>query len=82
MSPAERILRARIAALTRWALEDGAAGTATARDAFRETFRQRIRSEFPGLPEEEVEIRADRLRRAYYSRIALASARSRRSSKP
>lgn len=70
MSETERRLRASIAAHESWAAtEDRTARTAPARRALQEKFLR----EAGGDP-----VRAEHLRRAYYQRLALKSARARR----
>jgi hypothetical protein len=69
-TPAERALQARLAAHESWAATtDRTARTATARAAFE----RRFLSQADGDP-----VRAESLRRAYYTRLALKSAVSRR----
>jgi hypothetical protein len=73
LSPTERTLRSRIAAHESWArTEDRTARTANARAALDEKFL----AEAGGDP-----IRAEHLRKAYYARLALKSATSRRKAK-
>jgi hypothetical protein len=70
LTPAERSLRARIAAHDSWArTTDRAARTARARSAFENKFL----ADADGDPR-----RAESLRRAYYARLALKSAQARR----
>jgi hypothetical protein len=85
MTPAERVLRARLGGYAARAKHDGVKLTAAARATFATSFRAghacRVCPlvEMPsGLPEAEVVRRADALRRAHYTRLALRSARSRR----
>lgn len=77
MTPAERTMRASIAALTRWSREDGVAGTAKARDAFLASFVRAV-DPLGVLPEEERRRRAERARKAHFRRLALKSAKARR----
>ncbi len=69
-SPSERSLRGQIGAHTRWAnTTDRSAATARARAGFE----QRFLDQAAGDP-----LRAASLRKAYYARLALSSARARR----
>lgn len=78
MSPTERSLRARIAAHTMHAQHDAKRTTANARAAFLAKFE--LEADPDGvLPREERQRRAEHLRSAYFARLALASARARRS---
>jgi len=52
--------------------------TEAARAAFRDQFAQEVRERFPDLSEAEVYRRADLLRKAHYTRLALASVKARR----
>lgn len=81
MTPAERTLKARLAANERWSRADGRAGTEAARAAFRDSFADAIRAEQPGLSEAEIARRAESRRRAFYGRLALRSAIARRKRK-
>lgn len=70
LTPAERSLRAQIAAHESWAnTEDRPARTANARRAFDDKFLKQA----GGDPK-----RAEHLRKAHYARLALKSARARR----
>jgi hypothetical protein len=63
----------------RWAAEDDrTAATKPARQAFRDRFLREARERFGDLPPDELARRAESLRKGYYTRMALASARSRR----
>jgi hypothetical protein len=76
-------LRGRLAAYSRWANEsDVTAATAPARRAFMSRFLLSV-DPHSVLPEQERERRALAARRAYFTKLALASAKSRarRSSK-
>jgi hypothetical protein len=67
----------------RWAaVDDRTAATAPARQAFRDRFLQEARDRFGDLPTDELARRAESLRKAYYTRLALKSARARRNRKP
>lgn len=68
-----------VANYERWAaVEDRTAATAPARQAFRDRFLQEARERFGDLPSDELARRAESLRRAYYVRLSLKSARARR----
>jgi hypothetical protein len=70
LTPAERKLRAQIAAHESWAnTTNRTARTAKGRQAFEDKFL----AEADGDPQ-----RAESLRKAYYARLALSSARARR----
>jgi hypothetical protein len=80
MSPAERSLRARIAAHAMHARNDPAEITANARAAFLAKFEQQADPDGV-LPPEERRRRAEHFRSAYFARLALASAKARRTRK-
>ena len=78
LSPEERRLRARFAAIESWATEpDPTARTAPARQAFRAKFLDLADPEGK-LPAAERERRAGLLRRAHYVRMAFAAAKAKR----
>ena len=77
LSPAERSLRARLAAQAMHARNDAQATTAKARAAFLARFERQADPEGL-LPLAERQRRAQRLRSAYFARLALASAKARR----
>ena len=77
LSPAERTLRARLAAQTKWAHNDPYEGTRNAREAFLQSFLVKVDPDGL-LPVEERVRRAESLRRAHFTSMALASARARR----
>jgi hypothetical protein len=79
-SPAERALRARLAAHSLHAsVSDPAAHTAPARRAFLDRFEREVDPEGV-LPLQERQRRAEHARKAYFLRLALASAKARRAS--
>lgn len=79
-SPAERALRARAAAFTRWAkTDDRPAATAAARSAARNRFEKLVDPDGV-LSQEERARRADMARRAFYADMARKSAAARRKS--
>jgi hypothetical protein len=77
LSPAERTLRARLAAHTMHARNDPNAITANARAAFLAKFERQADPEGV-LPPEERRRRAEHLRSAHFARLAYASAKARR----
>lgn len=78
MSPAERSLRARMAAHMMHARHDTRQRTTEARAAFLARF-EREADPAGILSPEERRRRAEHLRRAYFARLAAASAKARRS---
>jgi hypothetical protein len=77
-TPAERSLSASIGAHTKWSrCEDPTAATEPARNAFDERFYEGLE----GLPDAERERRAEHARKAYFAKLALASAKARRRKK-
>jgi hypothetical protein len=76
MTPEQRALRARIAAHTRWSQQDRREGTAAARAAFNDRFERQVDPDGV-LPHDERLRRAERARKAYFTRLALASSRAR-----
>jgi hypothetical protein len=75
-------LISRVAGSTRWGREpDRTAATAAAREAFLDRFEREARDLFPDLPPEEIAWRAERLRKAHFTRLALKSAQARRKAK-
>lgn len=79
-SPAERSLRARLAAHARWAKDDPVRGTAPARQAFLDRFEREVDPDQVLSPEERAR-RAEHARRAHMSRLALKSVQARREQK-
>jgi hypothetical protein len=78
LTPAERSLRSRLAAHESWArTPDPTARTANARQAFRDRFENQVDPQGILDPDERVR-RAESARKAYYTRLALKSATSRR----
>ncbi|NGY63432.1 hypothetical protein G7043_31365 [Lentzea sp. NEAU-D13] len=78
LSPAERALRARLAAHTRWSrTSNSTESTAAARAAFDRRFEDEVdpRRE---LPEPERVRRAEAARRAHFARLTLKSVTARR----
>jgi hypothetical protein len=84
LSPDQRSLRSRIGAYATLARHDSRQINAVARATYRTSFRLghacKVCPAFtmpPGLPESEVERRAEALRRAHYARLALRSSQAR-----
>ena len=77
LSPAERTLRARLAAHTMHAQHDARRTTASARAVFLARFEAEVDPDGRLTPEERRR-RAEHARRAYFTRLALASAKARR----
>jgi hypothetical protein len=73
----ERVLRARLAAHTKWANTDPVEGTAAARAAFLDRFELAVDPDGV-LPIAERQRRASHARKAYFARLALKSAQARR----
>lgn len=79
-SPSERVLRAKLAAHSLHAqVADPAAHTAPARRAFLDRFEREVDPQGL-LPAGERQRRAEHARKAYFLRLALASAKARRAS--
>jgi len=77
-TPSERSLAARLAVHASWArTADPAARTAKARAAFTDRFEREVDPEGV-LPPQERARRAEHARKAYYTRLALSSAKARR----
>ena len=77
MNPSERVLRARLAAHAMHGCHDPRETTAKARAAFLASFERQADPE-GRLPTAEWQRRAQQLRSAYFTRLALASAKARR----
>jgi len=81
MTPAERSQRARLGAYSLHAKRDARETTSAARAAFLERFEREVDPDGT-LPLDERTRRARAARKAYFTRLALASARARRRSPP
>lgn len=80
-SPAERALRARVAAHVRWAHEpDRRAATEAARAGLQARFEQQVDPDGV-LDPVELAKRAESARKAYYARLSQLSAKARRERK-
>ena len=77
MTPSERTLRARLAAHTLHGKVDSTKHTEPARKAFLDRFEREADPEGI-LPELERKRRAEQLKRAHFTRMALRSAQARR----
>lgn len=76
-SPSDRVLAARIGAHSQHAKYDARETTRAARDKFLSRFEDEVDPEHQ-LPKAERQRRAVHARKAYFARLALASARARR----
>lgn len=77
LTPAQRSLRASIAAHTRWSKEDPAANAARGQAGLLARFEREIRAADPTLRDAEVARRAESARQAHMARLALASSKAR-----
>lgn len=78
MDPAVRTLRARLGAHVMWAnTPDRQSRTAKARAAAAGRFERQARELHPTATDEQIAAVADQLKRAHYTRMQLASAKSR-----
>jgi hypothetical protein len=78
LTPAERSLRAQIAAHESWAhTDDRSARTANARRAMLDKFERQVDPEGVLTPAERA-VRAEHARKAHFKRLALKSAQARR----
>lgn len=77
VTPAERSMRARIAAYTLHSRRDPRETTAAARSAFLDRFERQVDPECV-LPEAERRRRAEAAKKAYFTKLALRSAQARR----
>ncbi|MFG2670812.1 hypothetical protein [Streptomyces sp. NPDC048445] len=79
MDPQMRTLRARLGAHAMWAnTVDPASRTAKARAAANGRFEREARAKHPDATDEQIARVAGHLKSAYFQRLALASAKSRR----
>lgn len=77
LTPAQRSLRARIAAYALHATHDPCVTTKPARDAFMARFEKQVDPDRT-LPEHERRRRAEAAKKAYFHALALKSAKARR----
>jgi hypothetical protein len=78
LTPEQRSMRARIAALTRWSKEDPAVSAARGQAGLLARFEREVDPNRE-LPAAERVRRAEAARKAHMTRLALASSKSRRS---
>lgn len=76
LTPAERSLRAQIAAHARWKRDDGITGTAPARRAFLDQFEAQVPASITD-PAERAR-KAEHARQEHFKRLALKSVKARR----
>jgi len=76
-TPAERTIRARIAAYALHSQVDGTAHTAPARQAFLDRFERQVDPDGLLEPQERAR-RAEHARKSYFLKLALLSAQARR----
>ena len=77
LTPAQRTMRARIAANTRWSREDGKANAVRAQAGLLAKFVDQVDPDRV-LPEAERQRRAEAARRAHMQRLAFRSSKARR----
>jgi hypothetical protein len=77
LTPEQRSLQARIAAHHKWAVTDPTEGTAAARKAFLDRFERQVDPDGVLTPEERAR-RAGHAKKAYFTGLALKSAKARR----
>jgi hypothetical protein len=77
LTPAQRTIRARIAANARWSGEDPRPNAQRAQAGLRAKFVRETRDRFPDLGDAEIERRADSAFRAHMQRLALRSSKAR-----
>jgi len=77
LTPQQRVLRARLAAHSRWAREDDpVTATAPARAAFMDRFEREVDPDRV-LPPDVRARKAEHARKAYFARLALKSSQAR-----
>jgi hypothetical protein len=77
LTPEQRTLRARLAALSRWAAEDPTANAERGQRGLRAKFTREVAAQFPDLPEAELARRAEAAYRAHMVRLALSKSKAR-----
>ena len=77
LTPAQRSIRAAMAARVKWSREDPTPTVKRAQAGLREKFDRQVREEFPDLPESEILRRADSAFRAHMLGLALKSSKAR-----
>jgi hypothetical protein len=78
LTPAQRSLRASIAANTRWSREDPAANAARGQAGLLARFEREARAADPDAPDAEIARRTEAAHRAHMQRLALASSKARK----
>jgi hypothetical protein len=76
MTPEQRAMRARLAALARWSREDPADHVAMMNEKFKDRFLEKVDPEGL-LPEPERRRRAEAARKLFYQQLAYKSSRAR-----
>lgn len=76
MTPEQRAIRARMAALARWSREDPKAHIAMMNKKFKDRFEKQVDPE-GALPDEERRRRAESARKLFYQQLAYRSSRAR-----
>jgi len=82
LSPEQRILRAQIAASTRWSRENPAANAARGQAGLLARFEREAREADPGASDAEIARRGEAAHRAHMQRLAFASSKARAARKP
>ena len=77
LTPQQRTLRARKAALDRWSRENPAAQAARGQAGLLAKFEREAREHEPGLTDAEYARRAESARKAHMARLAFASSKAR-----
>lgn len=77
LTPAQRSMRASIAASARWSREDPTTAAERGQAGLAAKFEREAREAEPGLADAEYARRAECARRAHMQRLALASSRAR-----
>jgi hypothetical protein len=77
LTPAQRRLRASVAANIRWSREDPSANAARGQAGLIEKFRREVLKADPSVTEPELSRRAESARKAHMARLALASSKAR-----
>lgn len=77
LTPEQRSTRARIAAHTRWAAENGKASGERGQRGLRAKFRREIDAKSPGLTDAELDRRAECAYKAHMARLSFAASKAR-----
>jgi hypothetical protein len=78
LTPAQRSIRATIAAHTRWSREDPSVNGERGQAGLRARFDREARAADPGLTDAEYARRAEQLYKAHMAALAFASSKARR----